>query len=114
MAYETSDRMVDKGIAGADQMKIQTAEALEEAARKLRNADLSEKGEDIKHILSNVEDKLNNFKEEVGARYQKIEADYHHKVEPVENIIMDHPIPSVLIAAGLGVLVGMLLFKSRD
>jgi ElaB/YqjD/DUF883 family membrane-anchored ribosome-binding protein len=106
--------MVDKGIAGADKMKIQTAEALEEAARKLRNADLAEKGEDIKYILNDVEDKLNNFKEEVGARYQKIEADYHHKVEPVENIIMDHPIPSVLIAAGLGVLVGMLLFKSRD
>ena len=114
MAHDTTDRMVDRSIAGADHMKIQTAEALEEAARKLRNADLSEKGEDVKYILNDVEDRLNQFKEEVGVRYQKIEADYHHKVEPVENIIIDHPIPSVLIAAGVGVLIGMLIFKTRD
>ena len=56
MAHETTDRMADKGIAGADQMKIQTAEDLGEAARKLRNADLSVKDEDIKYNLNDVED----------------------------------------------------------
>ena len=30
------------------------------------------------------------------------EADYHKRVEPVEHIIIDHPIPSVLIATGIG------------
>ena len=50
----------------------------------------------------------------MGVKYQKIEADYHKRVEPVEHIIIDHPIPSVLIAAGIGALIGMLLFKVRD
>jgi ElaB/YqjD/DUF883 family membrane-anchored ribosome-binding protein len=114
MAYETTDRMVKTGVAGADQMKIQTAEALEEAARKLRSADLSSKGEDVKDILHDVEDSVNQLKAEMGVKYQKIEADYHKRVEPVEHIIIDHPIPSVLIAAGIGALIGMLLFKVRD
>jgi ElaB/YqjD/DUF883 family membrane-anchored ribosome-binding protein len=114
MAYETTDRMVKTGVAGADQMKIQTAEALEEAARKLRSADLKSKGEDVKDILHNVEDSVNQLKAEMGVKYQKIEADYHKRVEPVEHIIIDHPIPSVLIAAGIGALIGMLLFKVRD
>jgi ElaB/YqjD/DUF883 family membrane-anchored ribosome-binding protein len=114
MAYETTDRMVKTGVAGADQKKIQTAEALEEAARKLRSADLSSKGEDVKDILHDVEDRVNQLKTEMGVQYQKIEADYHKRVEPVEHIIIDHPIPSVLIAAGIGALIGMLLFKARD
>jgi ElaB/YqjD/DUF883 family membrane-anchored ribosome-binding protein len=114
MAYETTDRMVKTGVADADHMKIQTAEALEEAARKLRSADLSAKGEDVKHILHDVEDSVNKFQAEIGVRYQKIEADYHKRVEPVEHVITDHPIPSVLIAAGIGVLIGMLLFKVRE
>ncbi len=42
------------------------------------------------------------------------EAGYHKAVEPVEAVIIDHPIPSVLVAAGLGVLLGMFIFKSRD
>jgi ElaB/YqjD/DUF883 family membrane-anchored ribosome-binding protein len=29
-------------------------------------------------------------------------------------MIIDHPIPSVLIAVGIGALIGMLLFKGRD
>ena len=99
MAYETTDRMVKKGVADADHMKIQTAEALEEAARKLRSADLSAKGEDVKHILHDVEDSVNQFQAEIGVKYQKIEADYHKRVEPVEHVITDHPIPSVLIAS---------------
>ena len=114
MANDAGDRMVNAGVAGADHLKIQTAEALEEAARKLRRADVSATGEDVKHILHDVEDQVNHFKAEVGAEYRKIEADYHERVEPVEHIIIDHPIPSVLIAAGVGVLIGMLILKARD
>ena len=106
--------MVSVGVASADSYKIQTAEALEEAARKLRSVDVSEKGEDVRHILSDVESRVNQLKAEVSAGYERIEADYHKKVEPVENIIIEHPIPAVLIAAGIGVLIGMLIFKSRD
>jgi ElaB/YqjD/DUF883 family membrane-anchored ribosome-binding protein len=114
MATDAGDRMVNAGVASADHLKIQTAEALEEAARKLRRADVSAKGEEVKDILHDVEDRVNQFKAEVGAEFHKIEADYHKRVEPVEHIIIDHPIPSVMIAAGVGVLIGMLIFKARD
>lgn len=114
MSNETADKMVTMGVASADSYKIQTAEALEEAARRLRSADVSAKGEDVRNILNDVESRVNRLKTEVSAGYEKIEADYHKKVEPVEHIIIDHPIPAVLIAAGIGVLIGMLIFKSRD
>jgi ElaB/YqjD/DUF883 family membrane-anchored ribosome-binding protein len=94
--------------------KIQTAEALEEAARRLRTADLSARGDDVRQILSDVEDRVNQFREDVGEGYHRMEADYNRKVEPVEHIICEHPIPAVLIAAGIGALIGMLLFKGRD
>jgi ElaB/YqjD/DUF883 family membrane-anchored ribosome-binding protein len=106
--------MVNSGVASADKLKIQTADALEDAARKLRKTDVAAKGEDVKNILHDVEHRVNVFKAEVGAEYQRIEADYHKRVEPVEHVIIDHPIPSVLIAAGFGLLIGMLLFKGRD
>jgi len=114
MANETANRMVKEGVAGAEHLKIQTADALEDAARKLRETDMSAKGEDIRHILQDVEVRVNQFRADVGAGYHRMEADYHKRVEPVEHIIIDHPIPSVLIAAGIGVLIGMLLFKGRD
>jgi len=114
MSDETADRMVNTGVAGVEHLKIQTAEALEEAARRLRSADVSAKGEDVKHILHDVEGRVNRFKAAVGAGYEKIDADYHKRVEPVETIIAQHPIPAVLIAAGVGVLIGMLIFKARD
>jgi hypothetical protein len=85
MSKETADRMVNTGIADAEKFKIQTADALEEAARKLRTADVSAKGEDFRHILYDVEDRVNQFKAEVGAEYQIIEEDYHKRVEPVEH-----------------------------
>jgi ElaB/YqjD/DUF883 family membrane-anchored ribosome-binding protein len=114
MSNETAERMVNAGVAGADHLKLQTAEALEDAARKLRRADVSARGEDVKQILQDVEDRVNLFKADVGAGYRTMEAGYHQRVEPVENIIIEHPIPSVLIEAGVGVLIGMLLFKGRD
>jgi ElaB/YqjD/DUF883 family membrane-anchored ribosome-binding protein len=114
MSNETAERMVNAGVAGADHIRIQTAEALEDAARKLRKADVAGKGEDVKYILQDVEDRVNQFKAEVGAGYHTMEAGYHQSVEPVENIIIDHPIPAVLVAAGLGVLIGFLIIKARD
>jgi len=72
------------------------------------------RGEDVKDILHDVEYRVNQFKAEVGDRYDQVDAGYHQSVEPVENIILEHPLPSVLVAAGIGVLIGMLLFKTRD
>jgi ElaB/YqjD/DUF883 family membrane-anchored ribosome-binding protein len=97
--------MVDTSVAKADHMKVQTADALEEAARKLRDADLSLKGDEVKAILSDVE-----------ARVDQLKADVEKKVEPVENFIVDHPFASVLIAAGVGFMIGSLISRmnSRD
>jgi len=114
MTAESIDRMVDKTVAEADQMKLQTADALEEAARKLRSADMSARGEDVKHVLHDAEERIQQFKDEVGMKYHEIEAEYHKKVEPVETIISDHPIPAVMVALGLGFLFGMLISRSHD
>jgi ElaB/YqjD/DUF883 family membrane-anchored ribosome-binding protein len=114
MATSAGDRMVNAGVAGADHMKIQTAEALEDAARRLRDTDVASRGEEVKEILHDVEYRVKRFKKECGAEYDRIEAGYHKRVEPVENVIIDHPIPAVLVATGIGVLFGMLLFRSRN
>jgi ElaB/YqjD/DUF883 family membrane-anchored ribosome-binding protein len=114
MTTDAIDRMVNNGVSGVDHMKLQTADALEDAARKLRNADLSARGGDVKHILHDAESRIEQFKAEIGVKYAEIEAGYHNKMEPVETVISDHPIPSVLVAAGLGFLVGMIICKSRE
>jgi len=114
MSDERTDKMVTAGVAGADNYKIQTAEALEEAARELRNTDLSATGEDFKKILKDVEARVSQFKTEVSEEYERIEKDYQKNVEPIEQVISEHPLPAVLIATGIGVLVGLLIFKSRD
>jgi ElaB/YqjD/DUF883 family membrane-anchored ribosome-binding protein len=109
-----SEKMKDSTIVKTDHLKVQTADALEEAARKLRNVDISEKVDDVRKILQDVESRMNRFRDEAGIEFEKIEAEYHKKVEPVENIITAHPIPSVLIAAGIGVLIGALISRGRD
>ena len=114
MATSAGDQMVNAGVAEGDHLKIQTAKALEDAARKLRDTDVASKGEDIKNILHDVEYRVNQFKAECGDEYDRIETGYNERIEPVENIIIDHPIPAVLVATGIGVLIGMLIFKSRD
>ena len=111
---ETVNRIVNEKVADAEVLKVQTADTLEEAARKLRTADVSAKGEDVKQILQDVEDRVNQFKADVGVRYHTMEADYHKRAEPVEHSIIDHPVPSVLIAVGIGALIGMLILKTRD
>jgi ElaB/YqjD/DUF883 family membrane-anchored ribosome-binding protein len=109
-----SEKVEDLTSVKTDQLKVQTADALEEAARKLRSIDISEKADEVKKILEDVESRMNRFRDEAGAEFEKIEAEYHQKVEPVENIIITHPIPSVLIAAGIGVLLGALISRGRD
>jgi ElaB/YqjD/DUF883 family membrane-anchored ribosome-binding protein len=114
MTEDMAEQTPGKSISGANQLKLQTAEALEEAARKLRNADMSINDEEVQNILHGIHDKVEHVKEELGTRYHEVEVEYHKQVEPVENVICDHPIPSVLVALGVGVLFGMLISKFRD
>jgi ElaB/YqjD/DUF883 family membrane-anchored ribosome-binding protein len=111
MPNEAVNRIVNEKVAGADILKVQTAKTLEDAARKLRNADISTHGEDLKNILYDVEAQVYQFKKEAGVKYDEMEAGFHKNMEPVETMITDHPIPAVLVAIGVGVLAGMLIRK---
>ena len=114
MTEDMIEQMPGKNVSGANQLKLQTADALEEAARRLRNADMSMNDDEVQNILHGIHDKVEHVKEELGTRYQEMEVEYHKRVEPVENVICDHPIPAVLVALGVGVLFGMLISKFRD
>jgi ElaB/YqjD/DUF883 family membrane-anchored ribosome-binding protein len=109
MTEDSINRMVNKGVLGADDLKLQTAGKLEEAARKLRSADISTHGEDIKKIMNDIESQVYQFKKEAGVKYDEMEAGFHESMEPIETMITDHPIPAILVAIGVGVLAGMLI-----
>ena len=99
---EQVERIVDTTVAKAENVKVQTADALEEAARKLREASLESKGQEVKNILGDIEARTNQLKAEVD-----------RTVAPVENFIVEHPLASVMIAVGVGFMVGSLMTR-RD
>jgi ElaB/YqjD/DUF883 family membrane-anchored ribosome-binding protein len=96
------EHAVDTTFGSAERVKVQTADALDEAARKLRDMSMTATGEDIKAVLN-----------EAGVKIDKLKADVGHKVEPVEDFISEHPFMSIAIAAGAGILIGALLVR-RD
>lgn len=96
------EHAVDTTFENAEKIKLQAAEALEEAARKLREASITARGEDVKAILNDTEARIDQLKSQVGKQ-----------VEPIEDFITDHPLMSVAIAAGAGLLIGSLLTR-RD
>lgn len=99
---EKVEHIVDTTVAKAENVKVQTADALEEAARKLRETSLESRGQDVKAILSDIE-----------TRTMQLKAEVDRKVEPVESFIVEHPLASVMIALGLGFVVGSLMTR-RD
>ncbi len=102
---ENVNRMVDTTVAKADNMKVHTADSLEELARKLREADLSVKGEDVKAVIAEAEARIDDLKADIGRR-----------VEPVEDFIVEHPFASLAIALGVGFMAGALISRvnARD
>lgn len=99
---EQVGKIVDTTVSKAVNVKVQTAEALEDAARKIRQADLEGRGEDVKAILHDLE-----------VRTEHLKAEVDKKVEPVETFIVEHPLASVMIAVGVGFIVGSLMTR-RD
>ena len=96
------ESVVDTTFGGAENIKVQAADVLEEAVRKLRDTSIAAKGEDVKAILNDAEAKIDKLKSRVS-----------QEIEPVEEFITDHPLMSVAIAAGAGLLIGSLLTR-RD
>ena len=108
MDNERNDHVSDLG-----HLKTEAAGALEAIARTLRSADASPGEEDIARLLNDAETLITELKTAADAGVQKIESEYRGQVESVEQVIADHPLPSVLIAAGAGILMGMLLSGRR-
>ncbi len=102
---ENVNRMVDTTVAKADNVKVHTADSLEELARKLREADLSIKGDDVKAMIAEAEARIDDLKTDIGRR-----------VEPVEDFIVEHPFASLAIALGVGFMAGALISRvnARD
>ena len=96
------ERAVDTTFGSAEKVKVQTADALEEAARKLREMSMTAKGEDIKAVLNETGDRIDQLKSELG-----------EKVQPVQDFVTEHPFMSIAIAVGAGLLIGALVVR-RD
>ena len=96
------ERAVDTTFGSAEKVKVQTADALEEAALKLREMSMTAKGEDIKSVLNETGDKIDQLKAEMG-----------EKVQPVQDFVTEHPFMSIAIAVGAGLLIGALVVR-RD
>ncbi|WP_211531337.1 DUF883 family protein [Methanocalculus chunghsingensis] len=121
-------------------MKKKTADALEEAARRLRESEESMSGEEIWDIVHDAEGKLQEVvpkkiekaeeaTEEAGEDIRKklhdaeeklrsyVEGEHagiEKKVRSVEGFVSENPIPAVAIAAGAGLLFGLIAAKLRD
>lgn len=52
-----------------------------------------------------------NYSKELQMNIDDLKARYAEKVKPVEKCIIEHPIPSMLVAAGAGILIGALIGK---
>jgi ElaB/YqjD/DUF883 family membrane-anchored ribosome-binding protein len=96
------ERVVDTTFGSAEKIKAQAADALDDAARKLREMSITAKGEDVKAVLKDTEAKISELKSQAG-----------RDVEPVEDFITEHPLVSIALAAGMGLLLGSLLTR-RD
>lgn len=49
--------------------------------------------------------------QKLQAQMDRLKSQYAEKVKPVEQCITNHPIPSMLVAAGAGILIGALIGK---
>ena len=96
------EHAVDTTFGSAEIVKVQTADALEEAARKLRDMSMTAKGDDIKAVLEDTGERIDRLKSEMG-----------QKVQPMEDFITEHPFMSIAIAVGAGLLIGALVVR-RD
>ena len=132
MTENREEGTIEEGI---DHLRLQTAEALEEAARKFRDADFGATGEDLKKIVHDVEGSLkalapdttfdieamgrdvrgtiHDAEDKIISFARNEEAEFEKKVESVESFIADHPIASVVIAAGAGLFVALIASKLR-
>lgn len=55
----------------------------------------------------------NELIKEAEAKLAMLKEKYTEKVEPVEKVIQEHPIPAVLIGVGAGILIGALIYKYK-
>jgi hypothetical protein len=118
-----------------EDLRLKTAESLEDAARKLRDTDFSATGDEISKIVhdvqgslkgiapkgtfdieamgSDVRDTIHDTEEKIRSFAKNEEAEFGKRVESIESFISDHPIASVAFAAGAGLFVALIASKLR-
>jgi len=69
--------------AGDHNIKIETAEILENAGRTLRNADMSTQRDDISKLINTVEDQVSHFKDQSGLKSEHNLVGSQEKTRPI-------------------------------
>jgi len=59
------------------------------------------------------QENANVMLKQIEGQLNELKSQYAEKVEPVEKVIAEHPIPSVLIGVGIGILIGVLSYKFK-
>jgi ElaB/YqjD/DUF883 family membrane-anchored ribosome-binding protein len=96
------EQLVDTSFAGAEKAKLQAADAFEDASIRLRGIRITNKGDEVKALLNDLDVKTGELKSMV-----------EKKVEPVGDFIQEHPFMTVAVAVGAGVVIGSILASRR-
>jgi len=132
---ETAAELEEKAQKEFEELKKEAAAAMEEAAKKLKNARSKIEGEELEALVKDMEKTLHSLVPEkmvdTAEVQEKVKEVVHdaedtiktvaereaeimqERVETVESFVADHPIASITIAAGAGVLVGLIAAKLR-
>jgi ElaB/YqjD/DUF883 family membrane-anchored ribosome-binding protein len=96
------EQLVDTSFAGAEKAKLQAADAFEDASIRLRGISITNKGDEVKALLNDLDAKTGELKSMV-----------EKKVEPVGDFIHEHPFMTVAVAVGAGLVIGSILASRR-
>jgi ElaB/YqjD/DUF883 family membrane-anchored ribosome-binding protein len=97
------EQLVDTGFAGAEKAKVQVADAFDNASSRLREVNMTGKGNEVKAFLNELDVKSGELKSQV-----------EKKIEPIGDFVHDHPYVTIAVAVGAGLLIGSLLTSRRD
>ena len=67
-------------------IKIETADILENAGRTIRNANLSIQGDDVSRLINTIEGQISQFKEASGLTFEPVYAGIHGSSSSVTTV----------------------------
>ncbi len=110
-------------VRSMDQAKKKVAEAVDDARERFQHA-AADVGERFQHVSAAAKEKSEHAREVARERYQvhsaqlqdgyaRVRTDVDHVVDDVNDFVRQKPGTAVLIAAGAGFLLGLLMRPSR-